>query len=219
MKRAEAGRGGTNAHAGRKAVGAATPVVNLGYRSTNYWLIGGGERRLLVDLGWPGSLGAMRAALARSGVAPEAVAFGLATHYHLDHAGLGEELKQFGMRLIVVDIQRAAIAAMRAHIKPQDHYVEISGAGNRVISAAAGRALLAEIGLAGEILPTPGHSADSVSVLLDDGAVFTGDLPAESMATEAELPQVTASWRLLRERGARRWYPAHGPVRAVPAGR
>ena len=79
--------------------------------------------------------------------------------------------------------------------------------------------MLAEIGLAGEILPTPGHSDDSVSVLLDDGAVFTGDLPAESMATESELPQVAASWRLLRERGARRWYPAHGPVRAVPAGR
>ncbi len=219
MKRAEPGRGGTKADVGGKAVGTATPVVNLGYRSTNYWLIGGGERRLLVDLGWPGSLGAMRAALARNGVPPEAVAFGLATHYHLDHAGLGEELKQFGMRLIVVEIQQAAIAAMRAHIKPQDHYLEISGEGNRVIPAAAGRAVLAEIGLAGEILPTPGHSDDSVSVLLDDGAVFTGDLPAEHMATEAELPQVAASWRLLRERGARRWYPAHGPVRAVPAGR
>ncbi len=212
MKRVEAAGAGRKP-VGRDGVAAATPVVNLGYRSTNYWLIGGGERRLLVDLGWPGSLGAMRAALARNGVAPEAVAFGLATHYHLDHAGLGEELKQFGMRLIVVDIQQPAIAAMRAHIKPQDHYVEISGAGNRVIPAAAGRALLAEIGLAGEILPTPGHSADSVSVLLDDGAVFTGDLPAERMATEAELPQVAASWRLLRERGAQRWYPAHGPVR------
>lgn len=195
--------------------GPAAPIVNVGYRSTNYWLIGDGDRRLLLDLGWPGSLGAMRAALRRAGVAPQDIAYGLATHYHMDHAGLGEELKQFGMRLLVVDLQLAAIPAMRAHIKPQDHYVEIADAGNLVIPASGSRALLAQIGLAGEILPTPGHSDDSVSLLLDNGSVFTGDLTPPAMATEEEAATVAASWQLLQQRGARRCYPAHGPVRAL----
>jgi hypothetical protein len=31
-------------------------VVNVGYRSTNYWAVGSNGNRLLVDLGWPGSI-------------------------------------------------------------------------------------------------------------------------------------------------------------------
>ena len=31
-------------------------------------------------------------------------------------------------------------------------------------------------GIAGEILHTPGHSDDSISLLLDDGSLFVGDL-------------------------------------------
>ncbi|MFN2221982.1 MAG: hypothetical protein ACK2UH_05490 [Candidatus Promineifilaceae bacterium] len=34
-------------------------IVNVGYRSTNYWVVSAGRSRLLVDLGWPGSMGRM----------------------------------------------------------------------------------------------------------------------------------------------------------------
>ena len=40
-------------------------IVNVGYRSTNYWVVSAGRSRLLVDLGWPGTMGRMRAALKR----------------------------------------------------------------------------------------------------------------------------------------------------------
>lgn len=193
----------------------ALPIVNVGYRSTNYWMLGAGPNRLLVDLGWPGTLGTMKAAWQRAGVPAGEVRYGLATHYHMDHAGLAEELKREGMRLIVLEQQVAAIPAMRAHMKPGDHYLEITSDGNLVMAAAESRRLLAEIGLSGEIVPTPGHSDDSVSLLLDDGSVFTGDLPPLRLATEAELPEVTASWDRLRAFGARRIYPAHGPQRPL----
>jgi ribonuclease/clavin/mitogillin len=42
-------------------------VVNVGYRSTNYWVVSAGTSRLLVDLGYPGSMGEMRANLQRMG--------------------------------------------------------------------------------------------------------------------------------------------------------
>ena len=82
---------------------------------------------------------------------------------------------------------------------------------NVTIPSAESRALLERIGIPGEILHTPGHSDDSVSLLLDDGSVFTGDLAPEAFLEEEEI--AAASWRLLRERGATRVYPAHGPIR------
>jgi glyoxylase-like metal-dependent hydrolase (beta-lactamase superfamily II) len=81
-----------------------------------------------------------------------------------------------------------------------------------IISFPESRPVLEGIGIPGEILHTPGHSDDSVSLLLDDGSAFTGDLTHPALAGERDAAVVSASWRLLRERGATRVYPAHGPV-------
>lgn len=40
------------------------------------------------------------------------------------------------------------------------------------------RALLKGIGIEGELIPTPGHSDDSISLVTDEGHGLTGDLPA-----------------------------------------
>jgi glyoxylase-like metal-dependent hydrolase (beta-lactamase superfamily II) len=189
--------------------------VNVGYRSTNYWVVSAGTSRLLVDLGYPGSMGEMRANLQRMGVPLAEIKYGLATHYHIDHAGLAQELKQAGVPLLVAELQVSAIPLMKAHIKPADRYVEITLVGNVTIPLTESRAVLARIGLAGEIVHTPGHSDDSVSLLLDDGAVFTGDLTHPRLVGEHDAEVVGASWRLLRERGATRVYPGHGPVRPM----
>jgi ribonuclease/clavin/mitogillin len=193
--------------------GQPITVVNVGYRSTNYWVVGAGPSRLLVDIGWPGTLGAMKANLRRKGIAIREIRYALATHFHIDHAGLGEELKREGIPLLVLDVQVGAIAAMKAWTKPSDNYVEITPDGNIVITADQSRQFLGEIGILGQVLHTPGHSDHCVSLLLDNGSVFTGDLPAEVYASDN--PVGLASWQLLRERGATRIYPAHGPVRRI----
>jgi len=190
-------------------------IVNAGYRSTNFWVISAGRSRLLLDLGWPGSMGAMRAALQRLDVPLQELRYGLATHYHIDHAGLGQELKMAGVPLLVIDLQEEWIPQMKRWTKPQDNYSDISLDGNIVISCAESRALLAASGIPGEILHTPGHSEDSISLLLDTGAVFTGDLPPPAFVGMEDPQTVAASWRLLRDRGARRVYPGHGPVRDI----
>ncbi len=190
-------------------------IVNVGYRSTNYWVISAGSSRLLVDLGWPGTMGMMRANLNRMDVPLAQICYGLATHYHIDHAGLGQELKQAGVPLLVLDVQVAAIPLMKTWIKPHDHYVDISLEDNVTISCDQSRLLLDRMGIAGEILHTPGHSADSVSLLLDDGSVFTGDLTHPALIGAEDAAVVLSSWRLLRERGATHVYPGHGPVRQM----
>jgi endoribonuclease LACTB2 len=193
-----------------KAQSTGLTIVNVGYLSTNYWVVSAGHSRLLVDIGWPGTMGQMRAALRRMDVPLSEIRYALATHYHIDHAGLAQELKQEGVPLLVLPVQVDAIPLMKRFTKPRDRYVEITTHDNVTISFEESRKLLNGIGIAGEILHTPGHSYDSVSLLLDDGSVFAGDLPSEAGAWDN--PVVLATWRMLREHGATRVYPAHGPI-------
>jgi ribonuclease/clavin/mitogillin len=190
-------------------------IVNVGYRSTNYWVISAGTSRLLVDLGWPGSMGKMLANLRRMDVPISEIRYGLATHYHIDHAGVAQEFKQAGVPLLVVDVQVAAIPHMKTWIKPHDQYLDITLHDNVEISLEESRSLLEGIGIPGEILHTPGHSNDSISLLIDDGSVFTGDLIAPQLVGMEDPEVVQESWRLIRERGGKRVYPGHGPVREI----
>jgi endoribonuclease LACTB2 len=190
-------------------------IVNVGYLSTNYWVVSAGRSRLLVDLGYPGTMGTLRARLNQMDIPLKEIRYALATHYHIDHAGLAQELKMAGVQLLVLDVQVAAIPLMKQFTKPKDHYVDISVDGNMIISATESRALLARIGIPGEILLTPGHSDDSVSLLLDDSSVFTGDLTPYELAWGQAAEAVMESWRLIKEKGAKRVYPAHGPARSI----
>jgi glyoxylase-like metal-dependent hydrolase (beta-lactamase superfamily II) len=170
---------------------------------------------LLIDLGWPGTMGLMQANLRRMGVPLSEIRYALATHYHIDHAGLAQELKNVGVPLLVIDVQLPAIPLLKRSTKPSDHFVDITMTGNVVISTGDSRDVLRSIGIDGEIVHTPGHSDDSVSVLLDDGSVFVGDLTPPGLVTEEQASLVRESWLRLRDRGARQIYPGHGPERAL----
>lgn len=74
-------------------------------------------------------------------------------------------------------------------------------------------------GISGRIVPTPGHSPGSVSVVLPTGEAFVGDLAMNgppmclgpSFGIFAHQPeQVPASWKKLLDLGVRTVYPAHG---------
>ena len=167
---------------------------------------------MLVDLGWPGSIGTMRANLQRMDVPLKELRYALATHYHIDHAGVAQDLKQLGVPLLVLETQVGAIPVMKTHAKPHDLYTDITPDGNIVISFAESRKRLADIGIAGEIVPTPGHSDDSVTLVLDEGAAFTGDLTPMSVALPGQIETLAASWQRLRGLGVTKIYPGHGPV-------
>lgn len=197
-------------------MGALT-IVNVGYRSTNYWVVSAGRSRLLVDLGWPGMASELLHALQRADIPLAEIRAGLATHYHIDHAGAAQDLKALGMPLWVFEEQVAAIPQMKQHIKPADDYTEIASAGNIVLGCGESRSRLAALGIAGEVVHTPGHSDDSVSLVLDSGECFTGDLTMETMVGHEDPAVVAASWARLRALGARTVYGGHGRPYAMPA--
>lgn len=190
-------------------------IVNVGYRSTNYYVVGSGRARLLIDLGWPGTLAQFAASLKHKGLAFSDISHGVATHYHPDHAGLAQNLKSTGMQLWIMDPQIEAVSAMRGYVKALDGYTDIELADSRVVTLAGSRAALEEIGLAGEFIATPGHSDDSVTLVLDTGEAFTGDLGPVELATDETRDVVIASWAAIRRLGATTIYPGHGPVRPI----
>ena len=75
-------------------------IVNVGYQSTNYYAMQIKDGKLLVDCGWPGTLPQFTAQLKRKDIAPGEIKYLLVTHFHPDHAGLTQELKKLGAKLI-----------------------------------------------------------------------------------------------------------------------
>jgi glyoxylase-like metal-dependent hydrolase (beta-lactamase superfamily II) len=78
---------------------------------------------------------------------------------------------------------------------------------------------LDEYGVSGKVVYTPGHSSGSVSVLLETGDAFVGDMamnmfplrlsPGLPIFAE-DLGKVKESWKLLLDQGAKMIYPVHG---------
>ncbi len=146
------------------------------------------------------------------GIQLAGIPYQLVTHYHPDHAGLAEELKRLGVRLIVIDTQLAGIPLLRTYVKPEDNYTDIQLAGNILLTVAESRAFLADIGIQGEIISTPGHSHDSVTLILDEGAAFTGDLTPPMAMPQVPADLAYQSWEKLRSKGVTTIYPGHGPA-------
>ncbi len=188
-------------------------IVNVGYDSTNYYLLDTANGKLLIDCGWPGTLSKFKAELKRKGIAVSEIKYLLVTHFHPDHAGLTQELKKLGIKLILLESQLEALASFAEFFKGKSFpYVEITQSDNLVLKFADSRKFLAGLGLPGEILPTPGHSDDSLSLILDEGFAFTGDLHPLSMASDED--QVTReSWERIYRHKITRVFPAHGTVR------
>jgi endoribonuclease LACTB2 len=190
----------------------------VGYGSCNYYVLGRGAHRLLIDIGWPGTLPRLQNMLKRKGVAQAELAALLVTHYHPDHAGLTQELRNLGVRLLVLDSQQPGIPLLAAIMKPSDGYVPIVIDDLQPFTTAASRSVLEQFGVAGQIIATPGHSADCVTLVTADGAAFTGDLPPSLGEGQPEYITVERSWQAIRSLGATTVYPGHGPAGPIRPG-
>jgi glyoxylase-like metal-dependent hydrolase (beta-lactamase superfamily II) len=188
----------------------ATNIVNVGYDSTNYFVIcPEAGTKLLVDCGWPGTIGKLKGQMRRKGIKFEQVLYLLVTHFHPDHAGLTQELRNEGIKLLLMEPQVPHVGELKMHMKPDSGYVEIIVKGSLVLKPEDSRAFLKKEGIGGEIVPTPGHSPDSVSLVLDEGMAFTGDLTHPSLLTEDDTT-CRDSWKRIYALGAKMVYPAHG---------
>ena len=100
-----------------------TNIVNVGYDSTNYYVVEQNGIRMLVDVGWPGTLPKLKATLKRKGLYLSNIACLFITHYHPDHAGLVQEIKNEGITHLVTDEQLEFIPFLKRYMKPNSNYL------------------------------------------------------------------------------------------------
>jgi ribonuclease/clavin/mitogillin len=185
-------------------------VLNVGYDSTNYYLLDIRDGKLLVDCGWLGTLPKFLAVLKRKDVSSNEIKYLLVTHFHPDHSGLAQELKNLGASLILLESQMSFTDAMDGLYKSKNlPYLPIVPEKNIQLKFAESRDFLATLGLAGEIFPTPGHSDDSITLILDEGFAFTGDLPPRFIIPDEDTIS-RQSWDKIYRHKITRIFPAHG---------
>src|SRR5262249_14419251 len=131
----------------RRAWSVPVNIVDVGDDSAHYCAVGRDDARLLVDVGMPGTLPKLLATLRRKGIPLATIRHLLATHYHPDHAGIAQELKRRGVRLIVLDVQRPAVPILNAFMQRHGALVEITLHDNVDLRADDSRAFLATLGI------------------------------------------------------------------------
>ena len=186
--------------------------IKLKYGNTNTFFIRGMNGNLLVDTDYAGTLPAFYRAIKAHHIKIRDITYVLATHYHPDHIGLISELMKQGVRLLVIDTQYPYIHFADA-ILGRDHslaYEPIHEDNAIIISTEEGRACLAKIGIDGEIVATTSHSADNISLILDSGECFVGDLePIEYLAAYEQNEKLKYDWELVMRYAPKTIYYAH----------
>ena len=181
-------------------------IVTISYHSTNYYAIDINEGKFLIDCGWPGTFPQFTAELKRKGIAPAEIRYILVTHFHPDHAGLVQAFKDRGSKLILMESQVGFISSIKTKNSPN---IEIREDDNIILNFRNSRRFLASLGLAGEVLETPGHSPDSITLILDDGSAFIGDLPPRFLVPDDDTVKQD-SWDKISQHNITKIFPAHG---------
>ena len=192
------------------------------------------EGVIAVDAGAPNKGRNFARGLERVSIHPQDVQLVVITHGHWDHIGSAGELKTItGAKLAM---HRREVNWLEQSLTPLPPGVTLWGrvfinlhkkfmplikippAEVDVVLGDDGLSLY-DYGIPGRVLHTPGHSSGSVSVLLDTGEAFVGDLAMNKFPLRlspglpifAEDPtEVVRSWKLLLDQGASMVYPAHG---------
>lgn len=175
-------------------------VKKLKYGNTNTYFIRGRSGGLLIDTDYAGTLPAFYRAIKQNGIAIDDIDYVLATHYHPDHMGLVSELMKLGIKLLLPDIQYGYVHFADEILKRDRHllYEPIVETDAIIISCSESRKFLSDMGIAGEIVSTASHSKDSLSIVLDNGECFVGDLePIDYLAAYEDNACLQADWELI----------------------
>jgi len=193
-----------------------------------------GEGVIAIDAGQPGKGEIFVRAVESVAVKPQDVKLIVLTHGHWDHIGSAGEIKALtgaplAMHRSEVNWLECSLTPLSPGVTPWGRVfnalhkvlmplVKVPPAKVDIQLDDDGLSLM-DYGIPGQVLYTPGHSSGSMSVLLDSGDAFVGDLAmnrfplrlSPGLPIFADDPAaVVDSWKRLIELGASTVYPAHG---------
>lgn len=203
---------------------------------------------LQVDTGYQHDYPTYCRHLSRAGIALESIRYLVLTHHHDDHAGFLNELTRDTDTAIVAHELASPLLMSGKNDKTRGGgYVNgfiklIAGIKMRfdprwtltfppftlrkddILLVGDDNRVLRQMGIAGQVLYTPGHCIDHISIALDTGDVFCGDAAASFLLWAGtryctvfmtDMDEANRSWQKILDAGAQIIYPAHGrPFRA-----
>ena len=194
-------------------------VTKLKYGNTNTYFIRGAKGNILLDTDYAGTLQMFYKEIKKNDISLKDITYILATHYHPDHMGLVGELVSMGVKFLVMDTQVPNLH-FSDDLFSRDKTLRILPSvpedKAEVIACKDSRAFLAALGIDGEIVSTPSHSEDSITLVLDSGDCFVGDLePMEFMDGYEENSALQSDWKKVMSFSPRVIHYGHAPERKL----
>ena len=194
-------------------------VIKLKYGNTNTYFIRGSKGSILLDTDYAGTLQMFYKEIKKNGISLKDITYILATHYHPDHMGLVGELVSMGVKFLVMDTQVPNLHFsddIFSRDKTLRFLPSVPEDKAEVIACKDSRAFLAALGIDGEIVSTPSHSEDSITLVLDSGDCFVGDLePMEYMDGYEENKALQSDWEKVMSFSPRVIHYGHAPKKVL----
>ncbi len=194
-----------------------------------------------IDAGQPSRAPAFLRGLERAGVRPDEVGLVLLTHAHWDHMGSAAAIRSLtGAPLAVHEREASWVEEGNPPLPPGlttwgRVFMAMHRLARPLIRLSPAEVdlrlgddpwSLEDFGIPGVAIPTPGHSPGSISVVLESGEAFVGDLAMNRLPLTLgprlailgdDVEALERSWARVVDRGATMIYPAHGPPFPVEA--
>ena len=214
---------------------ARLQIFRLGL--THVYLLPGASGYLMIDAGPRGTAPSFFRSLGRYGIAPGQIRLILITHVHFDHVGsLHAIQKQCNCPVLVHQTEAELLSQGRVVLPPGMHLltrllVRLANRHPRLANQLfwfdpvnPDRVItepldLTPLGFDAHVLPTPGHTPGSLTVITASGQAFVGDLAVNYLPCGRgpywppfgdSRRLIRDSWQTLRNHGATTIYPAHG---------
>ncbi|KAF5030831.1 Hydroxyacylglutathione hydrolase [anaerobic digester metagenome] len=206
-------------------------ILQVISRHSNVWLVQKNDLSILVDSGKTKSRSLLMQNLNTALQPGNALQYMMLTHTHYDHCQSAAALKdKYLCRIIASEKAVPSIAAGYTHLPRGTNYVSD-------VLAKAGHALMkkkfmyapftVDITIGDDylfpapdadirIITTPGHSADSISLIVDNEVAIVGDAMFGIFRNHVfppfadDIPEMLRSWRKLLDTGCTTFLPGHG---------
>ena len=215
-------------------------ITTIYLKMVNVFLIRAECGYLLVDTGYPDDYVPIVKELEKINIALDEIKWIFLTHHHDDHAGAAARLME-ETGAVVIAHERAAKPLSEGRSDETDEsavtrrmkmlfsaymlfhskftFPPVNLRNTDILIGSDNDEFLRSIGIAGKIILTPGHTYDSISIVLDNGDAVVGDAAMNIMhiAGAANRPiyqmnrrEVFESWQKLIAHGASTIYTGHG---------
>lgn len=186
-------------------------IIELRYNRTQTYLIAGRQGYLLFDTDWAGTFPLFCRELKKKGIRETELVCVMLSHFHPDHMGIAQNIAELGAQIVVFDVQREYTHRADSILAGEvdSDFLPLDDSRAAIVPVEESRAFLHSVGIDGEVIATPGHSEDSISLCLDDGCCLVGDLNPLCELERHKGTIIEDSWNKLLERNPKVIYYGH----------